>query len=87
MIATYLRRGLAAGLLAGLLAGIFAFGEPRLDRAVVQEKADSVRAHDGAAPQHEGSGMVKLANPPGAGDPSTIGSRMHDAAQYNVSLP
>ena len=68
MIATYLRTGSAAGLLAGLLAGIFAFGEPRLDRAVVQEKADSVRAHDGAAPQHEGSGMVKLANPPGVGD-------------------
>jgi hypothetical protein len=84
VIATYLRRGLAAGLLAGM----FAFGEPRLDRAVVlEEKADSVRAHDGAAPQHEGSGMMKLVNPPSVGDPSTIGSRMHDAAHYNVSLP
>lgn len=62
MIATYLRRGLAAGLLAGLLAGMFAFafGEPQLDRAIaLEEKADSTHAH-GAAPQHDGSGMVEL---------------------------
>jgi thiamine transporter ThiT len=40
MIATYLRRGLAAGLLAGLLAGVFAFafGESEVDRAVALEE-------------------------------------------------
>src|SRR5215218_2476698 len=62
MIASYLRRGLAAGLLAGLLAGMFAFafGEPQQDRAVVlEEHADSTHAH-GAAPQHAGGGMVEL---------------------------
>ena len=66
MIATYLRRGLAAGLLAGLLAGMFAFafGEPLQDRAVVlEEKADSAHAQahaHGAAPGHHGGGMVEL---------------------------
>jgi hypothetical protein len=41
MIASYLRRGLAAGLLAGLMAGLFAFffGEPSLERAIQLEEA------------------------------------------------
>ncbi len=41
MIASYLRRGMAAGLLAGLLAGLFAFlvGEPLVDRAIQLEGA------------------------------------------------
>lgn len=43
MIASYLRRGMAAGLLAGLLAGVFAFfvGEPILDRAIHLEEASA----------------------------------------------
>lgn len=43
MIASYLRRGMAAGLLAGLLAGLFAFfvGEPLLDRAIAFEEASA----------------------------------------------
>lgn len=43
MIASYLRRGMAAGLLAGLLAGLFAFffGEPFVDRAIQLEEATS----------------------------------------------
>jgi hypothetical protein len=41
MIASYLRRGMAAGLMAGLLAGLFAFfvGEPFVDRAIQLEEA------------------------------------------------
>ncbi len=41
MIASYLRRGMAAGLLAGLLAGLFAFffGEPSVDQAIWLEEA------------------------------------------------
>jgi hypothetical protein len=41
MIASYLRRGMAAGLLAGLLAGLFAFfvGEPFVDQAIRLEEA------------------------------------------------
>jgi hypothetical protein len=41
MIASYLRRGMAAGLLAGLLAGLFAFffGEPAIDEAIKIEEA------------------------------------------------
>lgn len=41
MIASYLRRGMAAGLLAGLLAGLFAFllGEPSVDQAIHLEEA------------------------------------------------
>lgn len=40
MIASYLRRGMAAGLLAGLLAGLFAFffGEPSVDGAIRLEE-------------------------------------------------
>lgn len=43
MIASYLRRGMAAGLLAGLLAGLFAFfsGEPFIDRAIELEQASA----------------------------------------------
>lgn len=39
MIASYLRRGMAAGLLAGLLAGLFALfiGEPFVDQAIELE--------------------------------------------------
>lgn len=41
MIASYLRRGMAAGLLAGILAGLFAFffGEPAIDEAIKIEEA------------------------------------------------
>jgi hypothetical protein len=41
MVASYLRRGMAAGLLAGLLAGLFAYfvGEPFVDRAIQLEEA------------------------------------------------
>jgi predicted cobalt transporter CbtA len=41
MIASYLRRGMAAGLLAGLLAGLFAFffGESAIDEAIRIEEA------------------------------------------------
>jgi hypothetical protein len=62
MIATYLRRGLAAGLLAGLLAGVFAFafGEPEVDRAVaLEEQAEPAHAHR-APSQHDGGGMAEL---------------------------
>lgn len=43
MVASYLRRGMAAGLLAGLLAGLFAFivGEPILDRTIGLEQASA----------------------------------------------
>lgn len=53
MIASYLRRGMAAGLLAGLLAGLFAFfvGEPILDRAIGLEAAAG-HSHEGAAESH-----------------------------------
>lgn len=46
MIASYLRRGMAAGLLAGILAGLFAFttGEPLLDRAIELESAAQEQA-------------------------------------------
>jgi predicted cobalt transporter CbtA len=41
VLASYLRRGIAAGLLAGLLAGLFAFifGEPTVDGAIQLEEA------------------------------------------------
>lgn len=43
MIASYLRRGMAAGLLAGLLAGLFAFffGEPFVDQAIRLEETSA----------------------------------------------
>jgi tetrahydromethanopterin S-methyltransferase subunit D len=44
MVASFLRRGMAAGLMAGLLAGLFAFffGEPSVDRAIEIEQASAV---------------------------------------------
>ncbi len=48
MIASYLRRGMAAGLLAGLLAGFFAFflGEPSVDQAIQIEEAAAAGQHE-----------------------------------------
>ena len=48
MLASYLRRGMAAGLLAGLLAGLFAFfiGESFVDQAIRLEEA-SAGSHGG----------------------------------------
>jgi hypothetical protein len=60
VLASYLRRGLAAGLLAGLLAGLFAFvfGEPSVDGAIQLEEAAAVdHDHGGdeaAGHSHEG---------------------------------
>ena len=47
MVASYLRRGMAAGLLAGLLAGLFAFslGEPYVDQAIQLEEATASGGH------------------------------------------
>lgn len=55
MIASYLRRGMAAGLLAGLLAGLFAFfvGEPLLDRAIAFEEASAGAHGDGQHAEEE----------------------------------
>lgn len=132
MIASYLRRGLAAGLLAGLLAGVFAFfvGEPILDKAVHLEEAagghhgeifsratqkvglffvtgifgvtvggifglvyayfrgrmvagtDWTRSLSLAAAIFAGAILIPFikypANPPGIGDPATIGARTAD---------
>jgi uncharacterized membrane protein YidH (DUF202 family) len=49
VLATYLRRGLAAGLLAGVLAGLFAFlmGESSIDQAIqIEEAATGGGAHE-----------------------------------------
>ncbi len=48
MLASYLRRGIAAGLLAGLLAGLFAFffGEPSVDGAIQIEEAAAADQHE-----------------------------------------
>ncbi len=48
MLASYLRRGIAAGLLAGLLAGLFAFffGEPTVDGAIQFEEAAAAGQHE-----------------------------------------
>ncbi len=48
MLASYLRRGIAAGLLAGLLAGLFAFffGEPTVDGAIQIEEAAAAGQHE-----------------------------------------
>jgi predicted cobalt transporter CbtA len=53
MVASYLRRGMAAGFLAGLLAGLFAFfvGEPILDRAIGLE-ASAGHSHEAAEAGH-----------------------------------
>jgi len=60
VLASYLRRGIAAGLLAGLLAGLFAFifGEPTVDGAIrLEEAAAADHDHGGdeaAGHSHEG---------------------------------
>jgi hypothetical protein len=48
VLASYLRRGIAAGLLAGLLAGLFAFffGEPTVDGAIQLEEAAAAGQHE-----------------------------------------
>lgn len=58
MIASYLRRGMAAGLLAGLLAGLFAFvvGEPLLDRAIGLEETAQQESHGSADHTQSGGG-------------------------------
>jgi hypothetical protein len=53
MVRTLLVRGLVAGAIAGLLAGVFAyaFGEPRVDAAILLEETHAhAHAHDHAAP-------------------------------------
>jgi predicted cobalt transporter CbtA len=61
MIASYLRRGMAAGLLAGLLAGLFAFvvGEPLLDRAIGLEETAQQESHSSADHTQDGGGDAK----------------------------
>jgi predicted cobalt transporter CbtA len=56
VIASYLRRGVAAGLLAGLLAGLFAFvmGEPQLDQAIGLEESNHQEGQ--ASTAHEDGG-------------------------------
>jgi predicted cobalt transporter CbtA len=56
VVASYLRRGMAAGLLAGLLAGLFAFvtGEPLLDQAIGLE--ESAHQQEQASPAHNHGG-------------------------------
>lgn len=58
MIASYLRRGMAAGLLAGLLAGLFAFitGEPLLDQAIGLEESAHQEGQASAAHENDDSG-------------------------------
>jgi predicted cobalt transporter CbtA len=60
VIASYLRRGMAAGLLAGLLAGLFAFvtGEPLLDQAIALEQSVHQEGPAPAAHAHEDEGGV-----------------------------
>ena len=63
MLASYLRRGIAAGLLAGLLAGLFAFifGEPTVDRAIQLEEAAAADQHEeevAGGHSHEGEEEV-----------------------------
>ena len=63
MLASYLRRGIAAGLLAGLLAGLFAFffGEPSVDRAIQLEETAAADQHEEVAAgghSHEGEEEV-----------------------------
>ncbi len=56
MIASYLRRGMAAGLLAGLLAGLFALvvAEPLLDQAIGLEESNHHEGQASVAHGHEG---------------------------------
>ena len=60
MIASYLRRGMAAGLLAGLLAGLFALvvAEPLLDQAIGLEEANHQEGPASATHTHEDEGEV-----------------------------
>ena len=60
MIASYLRRGMAAGLLAGLLAGLFALvvAEPLLDQAIGLEEANHQEGSASATHTHEDEGEV-----------------------------
>jgi predicted cobalt transporter CbtA len=60
LIASYLRRGMAAGLLAGLLAGLFALvvAEPLLDQAIGLEEANHQEGPASAAHTHEDEGEV-----------------------------
>ena len=60
MIASYLRRGMAAGLLAGLLAGLFALvvAEPLLDQAIGLEGSNHQEGQASATHTHEDEGEV-----------------------------
>ena len=60
MIASYLRRGMAAGLLAGILAGLFALvvAEPLLDQAIGLEESNHQEAQASATHTHEDEGEV-----------------------------
>jgi predicted cobalt transporter CbtA len=60
LIASYLRRGMAAGLLAGLLAGLFALvvAEPLLDQAIGLEEANHQEGPASATHTHEDEGEV-----------------------------
>ena len=59
MIASYLRRGMAAGLLAGILAGLFALvvAEP-LDQAIGLEESNHQEAQASATHTHDDEGEV-----------------------------
>ena len=60
MIASYLRRGMAAGLLAGILAGLFALvvAEPLLDQAMGMEHHTYQEGQASATHTHEDEGEV-----------------------------
>ena len=60
MIASYLRRGMAAGLLAGLLAGLFALvvAEPPLDQAMGMEHHAYQEGQASATHTHEDEGEI-----------------------------
>jgi predicted cobalt transporter CbtA len=60
VIASYLRRGMAAGLLAGILAGLFALvvAEPLLDQAIGLEESNHQEAQASATHTHEDEGEV-----------------------------
>lgn len=60
MIASYLRRGMAAGLVAGLLAGLFGFvtGEPLLDQAIGLEESNHQEGQASASHEHGSNGRT-----------------------------
>jgi len=64
VLASYLRRGIAAGLLAGLLAGLFAFvfGEPSVDGASQIEEAAA--AEEAAASGHSNEEEEEIVSRP-----------------------